>query len=67
MATDPADTSVLARRATRPEVRTVLAPLLLDGEIATCGVVDLELLYSAVSPSDYDGVATALRALDACT
>jgi predicted nucleic acid-binding protein len=63
VATYLADTSVLARRATRPEVRRVLAPLLLEGEIATCGVVDLELLYSAVSPRDYAGVAAALRAL----
>jgi predicted nucleic acid-binding protein len=63
MATYLADTSVLARRGTRPEVREVLAPLFLSGQIATCGVIDLELLYSASSPRHYATLATVLRAL----
>lgn len=58
-----ADTSVLSRRRTRPEVREVLEPMLVSGRVATCGVIDLELLYSAMSPADYVGVAKALRAL----
>jgi predicted nucleic acid-binding protein len=58
-----ADTSVLARRATRPEVREVLEPLVVAGRVATCGVVDLELLYSAVSPREYAALAVVLRSL----
>ncbi len=58
-----ADKSALTRRATRPEVRSVIEPLLLSGAIATCGIVDLELLYSASSPAVYASLASALRAL----
>jgi predicted nucleic acid-binding protein len=58
-----ADKSALTRRETRPEVREIVEPLLLAGQIATCGVVDLELLYSARSPAVYTELATALRAL----
>lgn len=58
-----ADTSVLSRRRTRPEVREVLEPLFVSGRVATCGVIDLELLYSATSPTDYTSVATVLRKL----
>lgn len=63
MATFLADKSALTRRETRPEVRAVIEPLLLSGQIATCGVVDLELLYSASSPKVYERLASALRAL----
>ena len=63
MATYLADKSALTRRETRPEVRAVIEPLLLAGAIATCGVVDLELLYSASSPAVYAELALALRAL----
>jgi predicted nucleic acid-binding protein len=53
MATYLADKSALTRSETRPEVREVIEPLLLAGRIATCGIVDLELLYSAPStPAD---------------
>ena len=58
-----ADKSALTRRATRPEVRDVIEPLLLAGRIATCGIVDLELLYSATSPAVYSELASALRSL----
>lgn len=58
-----ADKSALTRRETRPEVRAVIEPLLLAGQIATCGIVDLELLYSASSPSVYETLAAALRSL----
>lgn len=44
-----ADKSALTRRDTRPEVREALEPLLLAGEVATCGIVELELLYSATT------------------
>jgi predicted nucleic acid-binding protein len=63
MARYMADTSVLSRRRTRPEVREVLEPLFVSGRVATCGVIDLELLYSAIGPADHASVATALRAL----
>lgn len=35
-----------------PDVAAKLAPLIMDGEIATCGVVELEVLYSARSERD---------------
>lgn len=57
------DKSVLARRTSRPEVREALDPLLLAGEVATCGVVDLELLYSSTSPGIYSATAATLRAM----
>lgn len=57
------DKSALVRRETRPEVRQVVEPLLLAGEVATCGVVDLELLYSARDPKTYSALATALHGL----
>jgi predicted nucleic acid-binding protein len=63
LATYLADKSALTRRDTRPEVRAVIEPLLLSGAIATCGIVDLELLYSASSPAVYASLASALRAL----
>jgi predicted nucleic acid-binding protein len=58
-----ADKSALTRSDTRPEVREVVEPLLLAGRIATCGIVDLELLYSAPSPATYHELAEALRAM----
>jgi predicted nucleic acid-binding protein len=63
VATFLADKSALTRRETRPEVRAVIEPLLLSGQIATCGVVDLELLYSASSPKVYERLASVLGAL----
>ena len=57
------DKSALARRQTRAEVREALDPLLLAGEIATCGIVDLEMLYSATSPATYEALAEALRGM----
>jgi predicted nucleic acid-binding protein len=63
LATYLADKSALTRRETRPEVRQVIEPLLLSGAIATCRIVDLELLYSASSPAVYASLAVSLRAL----
>jgi hypothetical protein len=57
------DKSAFARRQTQAEVREVLDPLLLGGEIATCGIVDLELLYSASSRANYRATAEALRGM----
>jgi predicted nucleic acid-binding protein len=58
-----ADKSALTRRDTRPEVREVLEPLLVAGEIATCGIVDLELLYSARDRATYRALTEALRGM----
>lgn len=72
MATYLADKSALTRSDTRPEVRETLEPLLLSGEVATCGIVDLELLYSASSRATYRALSEALRGMpraaidDAC-
>lgn len=63
MPTYLADKSALTRRETRPDVREVLEPLLLAGEVATCGIVDLELLYSATSRATYRALSEALRGM----
>jgi predicted nucleic acid-binding protein len=63
MATYLADKSALTRSDTRPEVREVIEPLLLAGRIATCGIVDLELLYGAPSPATYRELSEVLRAM----
>ena len=60
MATYLAHKSALAHMST-PQVAARLAPLILEGEVATCGVIELEVLYSARSERDL--IATrALRA-----
>lgn len=63
MPTFLADKSALTRRETRPEVREVVEPLLVAGEIATCGIVDLELLYSARDRATYRSLVEALRGM----
>jgi predicted nucleic acid-binding protein len=50
-----ADKSALARLR-HPTVAARLVPLLVGGDVYTCGVVDLELLYSARTPADLDGM-----------
>lgn len=47
-----ADTSALAR-LDRPAVDALLSPLIEAGQVATCGMVELEVLFSARSPQDY--------------
>jgi predicted nucleic acid-binding protein len=63
LATFLADKSAVTRRDTKPEVREALEPLLLAGEVATCGIVDLELLYSATSRATYRALSEALRGM----
>ncbi|MEO7555161.1 MAG: PIN domain nuclease [Acidimicrobiales bacterium] len=58
-----ADKSALTRRGTRPEVRAVIEPLLLAGRIATCGIVDLELRFSARDAKTYRQLASALQGM----
>lgn len=46
------DKSALARLP-KPTVDRRLAPLLLAGDVATCPIVDLEVLYSAKNHADF--------------
>lgn len=50
-----ADKSALARRG-QPAVLDRLAPLLEAGLVTTCPIIDLEVLYSARSPADYEAI-----------
>ena len=50
-----ADKSALARLH-HPAVSSFLAPLIDSGLIATCALVDLEVLFSCRSPAEYDAV-----------
>jgi hypothetical protein len=47
-----ADKSALARLR-HPPVAAALLPLIAEGQLAMCGVLDLELLYSARSHQDF--------------
>lgn len=58
-----ADKSALARFPA-PAVAQRLRPLLEEGSIATCAIVDLELLYSARNFADYEEVLEERRSLD---
>ena len=55
-----ADSSALARWH-HPPVRTVLAPLVEHGLIATCGITELVVLFSARVRADCDQVAADRR------
>jgi len=57
------DKSAIARGRLSPEAEEVLRPLLTAGDVATCGMIDLELLHSATSPAAYAGITGFLRAL----
>ena len=59
-----ADKSALARM-TRAKVAERLAPLILGGQVATCAVIDLEVLYSARSFGDYEQILAERGALPA--
>lgn len=50
-----ADKSALTRMK-EPVVAEWLRPLLEEGLVATCAIVDLEVLYSARSPADYEAI-----------
>jgi predicted nucleic acid-binding protein len=57
-----ADRSALARLR-HPPVAARLGPLLVDGLVATCPIIDLEVLYGARSASDYEAILQERRAL----
>ena len=59
-----ADKSALARFPL-PAVGARLRPLLEEGLVATCAIVDLEVLYSARSLAGYEQVLEERRSLDA--
>ena len=59
-----ADKSALARFPI-PAVTERLRPLLEDGLIATCAIVDLEVLYSSRNLRDFESVLDERRSLDA--
>ncbi len=56
VATHIADTSAMARMG-HQAVEDVLHPLLSRGLLGTCGILNLEALYSAQSPTDYKKIA----------
>ena len=66
--TELADTSawVWSRRRAYPELRQAFDTALVDGEIATCDMVCLELLYSARNQADFVDVRAELAALPDC-
>jgi predicted nucleic acid-binding protein len=58
-----ADKSALARFPV-PAVAARLRPLLGEGRLASCAIVDLEVLYSSRNLVDYEEVLEERRALD---
>jgi len=62
-ATHLADKSALSRFR-YPAVAARLGPLLEEGLIATCAIVDLEVLFSARGLDDYEAVLAERRSLD---
>ena len=65
MTVELADTSawVWSRRRAYPELRAGFDAAVVDGRIATCDMVRLELLHSARNPADFRDLADELSAL----
>jgi predicted nucleic acid-binding protein len=57
------DKSVWARM-TKPAVREAIVPLADRGLLATCGAVEMEMLYSARNTEDRDRIRGWLRAFE---
>jgi predicted nucleic acid-binding protein len=66
--TDLADTSawVWSRRQAYPQLRHAFDTALVDGKLATCDMVRLELLYSARRPDEFEEIREELAALPDC-
>ena len=66
--TELADTSawVWSRRAALSELRHEFDTALVDGELATCHMVRLELLYSARNADEFAEIRDELAALPDC-
>lgn len=63
MAVYLADKSALAREVNNPKVHAILEPLVVAGRVATCGIVDLEVLFSARDATSYRLIARVLAGL----
>ena len=57
-----ADKSALSRMK-HPAVAAVLSPLIVGGDVFTCGVIELEVLFSARTHADLVSTRTLRRAL----
>lgn len=57
------DKSAFLQQRSRPEAAALLEALASEGQVATCDVIALELLYSARGPADYAKRAAHLGAL----
>jgi predicted nucleic acid-binding protein len=66
--TELADTSAWSwsRRRAYPELRHAFDEALVDGELATCDMVRLELLHSARSATEFAEIRRELEALPGC-
>jgi predicted nucleic acid-binding protein len=66
--TELADTSAWSwsRRRAYPELRYAFDQALVDGQLATCDIVRLELLHSARSASEFAEIRQELAALPDC-
>ncbi len=66
--TELADTTawLWSRRRAYPELRAAFDAALIDGELATCDMVRLELLHSARNPSEFAEIREELAALPDC-
>lgn len=66
--TQLADTSawVWSRRRAYPQLRHAFDVALVDGELATCDMVRLELLHSARNADDFADIREELSALPDC-
>jgi predicted nucleic acid-binding protein len=66
--TELADTSawVWSRRRGYPELRHAFDTALVDGALATCDMVRLELLYSARDPGEFAEIRDELAVLPDC-
>jgi predicted nucleic acid-binding protein len=66
--TELADTSawVWSRRRAHRDLRQAFDGALVDGELATCDLVRLELLYSARNPEQFAALRRELAALPDC-
>lgn len=66
--TELADTTAWSwsRRRAYPELRGAFDAALIDGELATCDMVRLELLHSARNATEFAGIRAELEALPDC-
>jgi predicted nucleic acid-binding protein len=66
--TELADTSawVWSRKAAFPQLRQAFDTALVDGELAICDMVRLELLYSARNAAEFAAIREELDALPNC-